>query len=86
MNMTARRLTAIEKLARRICWLGWGGNTPNTTEADYWADIPQESRDGYIREADLLVINMQMLRKTAASAKILEAALKERAKRYGEAA
>jgi len=47
-------MTALEKLARRICWLGFGGTSPKvlgTTEAQYWRALSDSKRTEYLDEA-----------------------------------
>lgn len=45
-------MTALERLARRICWMGFiGEHYPPGGEAGYWKRIHQDARDEYIHEA-----------------------------------
>lgn len=44
-------MTAVERLARRICWLGFSGLPREDTEATYWAVLPAETHKKYIEEA-----------------------------------
>lgn len=42
-------MTALEYLARRICWLEFGDPSKvGGTMADYWNGLSQEKRDEYI--------------------------------------
>lgn len=45
------RLTAVEKLARRMCWVEFVGYRPPVGEARYWRELPDESRQGYVDRA-----------------------------------
>lgn len=51
----SKRLSAIEKLARRICWLEFNGRPYGKTEARYWNDLPQETRDTFVGEAQRFI-------------------------------
>jgi hypothetical protein len=47
-------MTAIEKLAREICWREFAVEPTDTTKAAYWKSLPQETRDDYIADAKWL--------------------------------
>lgn len=48
-------MTAIEKLARRICWLGFAQpSKTGWTEAAYWRSLPPEMHEKYLEEASWL--------------------------------
>jgi hypothetical protein len=45
---------AVEKLARRICWLGFASphkTMKDTKEAAYWQSLPEPTREKYREEA-----------------------------------
>lgn len=48
------RLTALEKLARRLCWAEFGPVSPKklgTTEVRYWRELPAGTKARYHEEA-----------------------------------
>lgn len=51
MKKPTKRLTPLEKLARRICWIEFIGRPKGTTESAYWASLPAESHRRYIDDA-----------------------------------
>ncbi|BEV45977.1 hypothetical protein CRBSH125_21600 [Afipia carboxidovorans] len=54
--MRGKRLDAIEKLARDICWSGFSGDMCiGQTKAEYWRDISWVARSGYIADAKHLL-------------------------------
>lgn len=61
-------MTALERLARRICWLGFNSaGRRDHTEAAYWASLPMETHQSYIVEASTLVVNMLAINRSNAS-------------------
>lgn len=65
-------MTALEKLARRICWLGFGPiGRKGKTEASYWSSLPEETHRSYIHEASLLCANMKAIMKSQGSQAML---------------
>lgn len=49
----ARRLTPLVKLAREICWAGFGssGGKAGKTMASYWKSLPEATKVRYIEQA-----------------------------------
>lgn len=48
-------MTALEKLARRICWLEFPSRPKDTTEAKYWEGVAPEKKREYEDDARWLV-------------------------------
>jgi len=44
-------MTALERLARRICWLEFEKPLLNNEDHIYWRGLPQETKDRFIEEA-----------------------------------
>lgn len=77
-------MSPTEKLARRICWLGFGRlGRIGKTEATYWASLPRETHESYEFEAALLVGNLHQLNRSASSQALLSEARRAYAKRVG---
>ena len=73
------KLTPTEKLARRICWLGFGpAGRKGKNERDYWASLPPETHRSYINEASLLASNVREIMRAQSSRTMLFAAMDER--------
>lgn len=49
-----KRLTPLEKFARRICWEGFLGpmSGRGTTEAAYWDSLPESTKKNYLCDAE----------------------------------
>lgn len=81
------KLSALEKLARRLCWLGFGpSGRKGKTEASYWAALPKETHRSYIDEAALLCSNMRQIMKTEGSQAALWNAMTEADRRRAHTA
>lgn len=70
-----RPMGKIERLARRLCWLGFSASgRRGKTEASYWAALPLETHSRYIDEAQHLLWQMRVLEGDASSRAILSKA------------
>jgi hypothetical protein len=58
------RLSYQERLARDICWgefINPISKTLGITKAQYWAKMPQGSKDTYLQEADVVIRTVRSL-------------------------
>ncbi|MFO1080815.1 MAG: hypothetical protein U1E23_09345 [Reyranellaceae bacterium] len=51
----SERLSPIERLARRICWLEFSRRPEGKTEAAYWRGVHPDKKREYIEDARWLV-------------------------------
>lgn len=51
----ARKLSATEKLARDICWLGFRNPTAYGTKKAYWESVAPSAKKGYLEHAAELI-------------------------------
>ena len=74
-------MTRMERLARRICWLGFidpKKHLKGKTESDYWKGLPEITRDKYREEARWLCWAADELNATKVGREILQRALDAR--------
>lgn len=72
-------MTALEYLARRLCWLEFDGMGPRPPEGEgrYWKKLPPETHERYLRDARYWASVTDRLAKDTASWDILIEAQRE---------
>lgn len=72
-------MTRIERLARRICWMGFvDPRKTGWTETTYWQGLPTETRDKYREEARWLCWAADELNASKTGREILQRAVAQR--------
>jgi hypothetical protein len=67
-------VSPMEKLARRLCWIGFIGDPKKATgrtESTYWAGLPAATHERYREEARSLVWTLRAIRRRQDSLDIL---------------
>jgi hypothetical protein len=71
-------MTRMERLARRICWLGFidpEKHLKGKTETDYWDGLPERTREFYRGQAQWLSCVAEKLNATETGREILQRAI-----------
>lgn len=69
-------MKTLEKFARRFCWYGFMPGVPTgTTEARYWRELPEETRQEYRREARVFLYHLSRFSGDQYGKDLMEAAL-----------
>lgn len=72
-----KRATAIEMLAREICWAGFSAYKPHEGKAAYWDKVAPERKEQYLTDARVLTWTWEKAHRNRQMQRLIGRAIQE---------